>query len=43
VRAPRLVLKGEERERVLGIINKAIETQPVLPEYLNIAADETVA
>jgi 1-pyrroline-4-hydroxy-2-carboxylate deaminase len=39
VRAPRLVLKGAEREKVLAIIDKAIETQPVLPEYLNIAAD----
>lgn len=36
VRAPRLVLKGAEREKVLAIIDKAIETQPVLPEYLNL-------
>ena len=28
VRAPRLPLAGEERERVLGIIRKAIETRP---------------
>lgn len=36
VRAPRLILKGAEREKVLAIIDKAIETQPVLPEYLNL-------
>ena len=28
VRAPRLTLAGEERERILGIINKAIESRP---------------
>ena len=39
VRAPRLVLEGAERERVLTVINKAIETQPTLPEYLNLTAD----
>jgi 1-pyrroline-4-hydroxy-2-carboxylate deaminase len=43
VRAPRLVLKGVEREKVEAIIDKAIETQPVLPDYLNLAADVTVA
>jgi dihydrodipicolinate synthase/N-acetylneuraminate lyase len=43
VRAPRMVLEGAERERVLDIINKAIETQPVLPEYLNLVADSTLA
>lgn len=43
VRAPRLVLKGAERERVLAIIDKAIETQPVLPDYLNLTADVSVA
>ena len=30
VRPPRLSLTGEERERVLAIINKGIETRPVL-------------
>ena len=30
VRAPRLVLEGEERERVLGIIKQGIATRPVL-------------
>ncbi|NIJ51243.1 dihydrodipicolinate synthase family protein [Dyadobacter arcticus] len=39
VRAPRLILEGAEREKVLAIIDKAIETQPTLPEYLNLTAD----
>ena len=43
VRAPRMVLVGSERERVLAIINKAIETQPELPEYLNLTADASIA
>jgi 4-hydroxy-tetrahydrodipicolinate synthase len=30
VRAPRLLVEGAERERVLGIINKAISTRPGL-------------
>jgi len=33
VRAPRLPLIGEERERVLAIINTALETRPILPQY----------
>lgn len=37
VRAPRLVLKGEERERVLNIINVGLANRPQLPDYLNIA------
>lgn len=32
VRAPRLPLKGKERETILGIINKAIAVRPELPE-----------
>jgi len=32
VRAPRLPLKGKERERVLNIINSALATRPQLPE-----------
>jgi dihydrodipicolinate synthase/N-acetylneuraminate lyase len=43
VRAPRQVLKGAERESVLAIINKAIETQPVLPDYLNLTADVSLS
>lgn len=37
VRAPRLPLIGEERKRVLKIINDAIETRPVLPDYKDLA------
>ncbi|GGX22049.1 dihydrodipicolinate synthase family protein [Aquimarina muelleri] len=33
VRAPRLSLVGEERKRVLEIIEKGIKTRPVLPNY----------
>jgi 1-pyrroline-4-hydroxy-2-carboxylate deaminase len=36
VRAPRLPLEGEERERILSIINKGIATRPVLPDYHNL-------
>ena len=36
VRAPRLVLIGEERKRVLGIIERGMATRPELPEYKNI-------
>ncbi len=38
VRAPRLTLVGEERERVLAIIKKGIATRPEVPDYkmLNI-------
>jgi len=43
VRAPRMVLAGAEREKVLEIINRAIETQPELPEYLNLKADAQLA
>jgi dihydrodipicolinate synthase/N-acetylneuraminate lyase len=43
VRAPRLVLEGAEKESVLAVIHKAIETQPVLPDYLNLTADSSVA
>ena len=36
VRAPRHVLVGSERERVIGIIKKGLTTREALPEYLNI-------
>jgi dihydrodipicolinate synthase/N-acetylneuraminate lyase len=36
VRAPRLPLRGSEREKVLGIIAKALETRPTLPDYKNL-------
>ncbi|QCR22292.1 dihydrodipicolinate synthase family protein [Pontibacter sp. SGAir0037] len=32
VRLPRMPLEGEERERVLGIIENALQKRPVLPE-----------
>ncbi|MFT3935775.1 MAG: dihydrodipicolinate synthase family protein [Chitinophagaceae bacterium] len=38
VRAPRLIIEGEERKRVLATINKAIATRPVLPNYLQLPA-----
>ena len=34
VRAPRLTLVGEERERILKIINDGIAARPVLPDVL---------
>lgn len=37
VRAPRLTLVGEERERILKVINEGIATRPVLPEYMKVA------
>jgi 4-hydroxy-tetrahydrodipicolinate synthase len=36
VRAPRLPLIGEERERVQSILDKGMSTRPELPDYLNI-------
>ncbi len=33
VRAPRLPLRGKERERVLEIIEKGMATRPTLPDY----------
>ena len=36
VRAPRLTLVGEERERVLAIIKEGIANRPELPEYKNV-------
>ncbi len=36
VRAPRLPLIGEERERVLRIIDAGIATRPELPDYLGM-------
>ena len=36
VRAPRLTLAGEEREKILRIINEGIASRPVLPDYLKI-------
>ena len=36
VRAPRLVLEGQERRKTLATINNAIATRPALPDYLNL-------
>ena len=36
VRAPRLVLQGEERERIEKIIKDALAIRPTLPEYKNL-------
>ena len=36
VRAPRLKLAGEERQRVQDIIDKALSVRPTLPDYLNL-------
>lgn len=37
VRPPRLTLIGEERKRILRIIDEAIATRPALPEYHSLA------
>lgn len=37
VRLPRLTLIGEERERVLKVINDGIVSRPELPEYLQLS------
>jgi 4-hydroxy-tetrahydrodipicolinate synthase len=42
VRAPRLTLVGEERARVLSIIDTAIANRPELPDYLSIGKLEGV-
>ena len=36
VRAPRLPLQGEERQRVLKIIEEGLASRPQLPDYLNL-------
>ena len=36
VRAPRHILVGDERERVLGILNEGLANRPTLPEYKNL-------
>ena len=36
VRAPRLMLEGKERDRVLSVINEALKNRPELPDYLHI-------
>ncbi len=36
VRAPRLPLQGDERQRVLKIIEKGMKSRPTLPDYKNL-------
>jgi 4-hydroxy-tetrahydrodipicolinate synthase len=36
VRAPRKVLRGEERKRVISILQEGLRTRPQLPDYLNL-------
>jgi 4-hydroxy-tetrahydrodipicolinate synthase len=42
VREPRLPLAGEERERVLAIIDKALKIRPSLPNYKEIRSIEQI-
>ena len=37
VRAPRLILKGEERKRIEKVITDALAIRPTLPEYKNLS------
>ena len=37
VRAPRLVLKGDERVRITKIIEDALAVRPILPDYKNLS------
>lgn len=43
VRAPRLPLPEEEKERVQKVIDEAIAIRPELPEYLNIGQETVLA
>ena len=36
VRAPRLILEGDERTHVLAVIAKGLRTRPTLPDYKNL-------
>jgi len=38
VRAPRLPLHGGEREHVINVIETALRTRPILPDYKNLSA-----
>lgn len=42
VRAPRLLLEDNEKQHVLGIINKALSLRPELPEYLNLQPSDNL-
>ena len=39
VRLPRMPLEGQERDRVLRIIEEGIANRPQLPDYLNLATE----
>ena len=39
VREPRLILKGEEREHVLRVINEGLANRPELPAYLDLQVE----
>lgn len=39
VREPRLILKGEEREHVLHVINEGLANRPELPAYLDLQVE----
>lgn len=39
VRPPRHVLVGDERKRVIGILEEGLKTRPELPDYLSINID----
>jgi 4-hydroxy-tetrahydrodipicolinate synthase len=39
VRAPRLVLEGQEREHVLQVINDGLANRPILPAYLHLQVE----
>jgi 4-hydroxy-tetrahydrodipicolinate synthase len=43
VRAPRLPLVGQERERILKTIGACLASRPVLPDYLSIRPEKTIA
>ena len=40
VRAPRLTLRGTEREAVISIVQHALDNRPELPDYLNLQPAE---
>ena len=42
VRAPRLTLIGEERDRILSVINETIACRPALPNYLQAQEIATI-
>lgn len=43
VRAPRLPLVGQERERILKTIGACVASRPALPDYLSIHPEKTLA